>query len=91
MAAAPRDARVVLVTLGSWGDVLPYVALAGGLAARGHRAVVATSACCRERLESLGVEFRCVRPESDWVGDPSTMRRRSHPGLGLIPVRWMSR
>src|SRR5262249_53208242 len=37
--------RVVLVTLGSWGDVLPYLAIALGLQERGHQAILATSAC----------------------------------------------
>jgi UDP:flavonoid glycosyltransferase YjiC (YdhE family) len=84
--ATPVDARVVLVTLGSWGDVLPYVAIALGLRERGHETIVATSACHREKVEALGVGFRSLRPDSDWVANPALMRRRSHPGLGLIRV-----
>jgi UDP:flavonoid glycosyltransferase YjiC (YdhE family) len=34
----------------------------------------------------LGVGFRILRPDSDWVADGDQMRRRSHPGLGLIRV-----
>jgi UDP:flavonoid glycosyltransferase YjiC (YdhE family) len=75
-----------LVTLGSWGDVLPYLAIALGLRERGHQAIVATSVCYREKVEPLGVGFRSARPDSDWVADPALMRRRSHPGLGLIRV-----
>src|SRR5439155_7095982 len=78
--------RVVLATLGSWGDVLPYVAIALGLRERGHQVILATSACYRLKVEALGVGFRAVRPDSDWVADPALMRRRSHPGLGLIRV-----
>jgi UDP:flavonoid glycosyltransferase YjiC (YdhE family) len=77
---------VVLATLGSWGDVLPYVTIALGLRERGHQAILATSACYRERVEALGLDFRGLRPDSDWVADPALMRRRSHPGLGLIRV-----
>jgi UDP:flavonoid glycosyltransferase YjiC (YdhE family) len=76
----------VLVTLGSWGDVLPYLAIALGLRDRGYQVILATSACHREKVEPLGVGFRSVRPDSDWVADPALMRRRSHPGLGLIRV-----
>jgi UDP:flavonoid glycosyltransferase YjiC (YdhE family) len=75
-----------LVTLGSWGDVLPYLAIALGLRERGQQVILSTSACHRERVEALGVGFRSVRPDSDWVADPALMRRRSHPGLGLIRV-----
>jgi UDP:flavonoid glycosyltransferase YjiC (YdhE family) len=76
----------VLVALGSWGDVLPYLEIALGLRDRGHQAILATSACYRERVEALGVGFRRVRPDSDWVANPTLMRRRSHSGLGLIRV-----
>lgn len=78
--------QVVLVTLGSWGDVLPYLAIALGLRERGHPVILATSACYREKVNALGVGFRSVRPDSDWIADPALMRRRSHPGLGLIRV-----
>jgi len=76
----------VFAALGSWGDVLPYLAIALGLQERGHQVLLATSACYREKVEALGVGFRAVRPNSDWVADPALMRRRSHPGLGLIRV-----
>src|SRR5262245_11051299 len=82
----PDGRRVVFATLGSWGDVLPYVAIALGLRDRGHRVILATSECYREKVEALGVEFRVARPDSDWVADPEQMRRRSHPTLGLIRV-----
>ena len=64
--------EVVFVTLGSWGDVLPYLAIALGLRERGHQVILATSACHRAKVEALGVGFRAVRPDSDWVADPRT-------------------
>src|SRR5262249_17656938 len=82
----PGGRRVVLATLGSWGDVLPYLAIPLGLQERGHQVILATSACYREKVEALGINFRLVRPDSDWVTNPALMRRRSHPGLGLIRV-----
>jgi len=56
---------VVLATLGSYGDVNPYLGLAVELAARGHRPVVATSAYYRDYVESEGVGFRAIRPDVD--------------------------
>jgi UDP:flavonoid glycosyltransferase YjiC (YdhE family) len=55
--------RIVLTTFGSLGDLHPYVALALGLQARGHEAVIATSARYREKVEALGIGFRAVRPD----------------------------
>ncbi len=48
-----RPKRVVLTAVGSLGDLHPYIAIALGLKARGHEAVVATSACYREKVEAL--------------------------------------
>jgi UDP:flavonoid glycosyltransferase YjiC (YdhE family) len=81
-----KQRRIVLAAFGSWGDVLPYTAIALGLKERGHQAILATSACYREKVEGLGIAFRTLRPDSDWVSNPQLMRRRSSLGLGLIRV-----
>src|SRR5205809_109778 len=62
MTPSGRKARIVLTTFGSLGDLHPYLAVAQGLRDRGHDAVVATSGEYRERVESLGLGFRAVRP-----------------------------
>jgi hypothetical protein len=40
--------RIDLTTFGSLGDLHPYIAVALGLQARGHEAVIATSAAYRQ-------------------------------------------
>jgi UDP:flavonoid glycosyltransferase YjiC (YdhE family) len=55
--------RIVLATFGSLGDLHPYVALALELRARGHEAILATSANYREKIEALGIGFASVRPD----------------------------
>src|SRR5262249_55960786 len=52
-----------LTTFGSLGDLHPYIALALGLQARGHDAVIATSGFYRQKIETLGLGFRAVRPD----------------------------
>ncbi len=78
--------RVVVTTLGSLGDLHPYLAIAMGLRTRGHEAIVATSKCYRERVEGLGLGFRAMRPDSDWVADPGAMRRFTDPRWGLVRI-----
>ena len=78
--------RIVLTTFGSLGDLHPYLAVALGLRARGHDAVIATGECYRPKVEALGLGFRAVRPDCDWVSDPEVMRRMSHSRWGLIRV-----
>lgn len=81
-----RKKRIVVTTHGSLGDLHPYVAIALGLQVRGHETVLATGECYRRKIEALGLGFRPVRPDSDWVTDPDVMRRIMHPRWGLIRV-----
>jgi UDP:flavonoid glycosyltransferase YjiC (YdhE family) len=68
--------RIVLTTFGSLGDLHPYIAVALGLQARGHEAVIATSGYYRQKVEALGLGFRAVRPDHhDPEADPELMRR----------------
>ena len=62
--------RVCILTLGSRGDVQPYVALARGLDAAGHRTAVCAAPAFREFIESHGVEFASFD-----TGDPQAMLR----------------
>jgi UDP:flavonoid glycosyltransferase YjiC (YdhE family) len=68
------------------GDLHPYVAIALGLRARGHEAVLATSECYRRKIEALEIGFRAVRPDSDWVADPEVMRRVTDLRWGTMRV-----
>ncbi len=65
--AGARPRRIVLTTLGSYGDLNPYLGLAVALRARGHRPVVATMPYYRTVVEREGIDFHPVRPD----GDPS--------------------
>ncbi len=64
-AAISVNSRILLATLGSYGDVNPFVGLAVGLKARGYHPVVATSPWYRDYVEGAGVEFAPVRPDID--------------------------
>jgi rhamnosyltransferase subunit B len=82
----PRSAvkrRIVLTTFGSLGDLHPYIAIALGLEARGHEAILATSGFYRGKVEALGIGFRAVRPDMpDLDADPGLMRRIMDRRLG---------
>ena len=65
-AQARPPLRVAIATVGTRGDVQPYVALALALRRRGHHVVVATEA----RMEAFvrgfggGLEWRCIEGDS---------------------------
>ncbi len=54
--------RVVMATIGSFGDLHPYIALALEMRKRYIEPVIATSEIYRQRIESLNIEFYPIRP-----------------------------
>ena len=61
--------NVTCLTIGSRGDVQPYIALCKRLLAEGHRPRIATHAEFKGWIEGHGIEFRCVG------GDPAELMR----------------
>ncbi|CDO70233.1 Glycosyltransferase Family 1 protein [Trametes cinnabarina] len=64
-----RPLHFTFLTIGSRGDVQPYIALAKGLMADGHRVRIATHGEFKEWVESHGIEFGYVG------GDPAELMR----------------
>jgi rhamnosyltransferase subunit B len=56
-----RRKRIVIATIGSLGDLHPYMAVALGLRLRGHHVVLASLSSYRSRVESAGLDFRPLR------------------------------
>ncbi len=81
--------HITIVTLGSRGDVEPYVALASGLAAAGHEVRLATHDRYRSEIEAAGLEF------SPAAGDPRALVEEEAGQRwlesGRNPVRIMQR
>jgi rhamnosyltransferase subunit B len=65
--------RIVLATFGSYGDLNPFVGIARGLQARGHRPVIASNEEWRSHVEKAGVEFQPVRPGWNVRLDPNRL------------------
>ncbi|KAH7129402.1 hypothetical protein B0J13DRAFT_598415 [Dactylonectria estremocensis] len=61
--------KITCLTIGSRGDVQPYIALCKGLLAEGHKPRIATHGEFQEWIESHGIEFRRVE------GDPAELMR----------------
>jgi len=64
------DMRICILTLGSRGDVQPYLALARGLDAAGHRTTICGTPAFRPFVESYGLEFASFD-----TGDPQALLR----------------
>lgn len=55
-----RSLHFTMLTIGSRGDVQPYIALAKGLIAEGHKVKIATHGEFREWIESVSAFFSVV-------------------------------
>ena len=73
--------RIVITSLGSYGDVYPYIGLACALRDRGHRPVVATSASYRPAVEQENLEFQPLGPDVD-LRDEAALKRVMDPRRG---------
>ena len=93
--------RIVMATLGSFGDVHPYVALALEMKNRGVVPIIVTGEAYRKKIESLGIEFRPMRPRLPGVDDLQAVEmvdRVMDPKRGaeylfrelLLPALWHS-
>jgi rhamnosyltransferase subunit B len=61
--------RFLIATLGSLGDLHPYIAVGRALRDRGQQVVLASSEEYRAAAESAGLEFVAVRPSMAELGD----------------------
>lgn len=76
-------ARFLLTTLGSLGDLHPYIAVGLGLRERGHTVVIATSELYRAKVEGEGLGFAPIRPDlGQLLDDPEAVARLVHPRRG---------
>jgi len=67
---------ILLATIGSLGDLHPYLAVGKALVARGQPVRVATSIDYRARVEAAGLEFAPLAPSIAELGDREQIARR---------------
>jgi len=79
--------RIVIPTIGTRGDVQPYIALALGLQNAGHRVTLASHPVMEPLVRPHGVDFRPIGPDVDVGRAAAAIRGRSRNWLlGLIRV-----
>ena len=71
--------RIVLATMGSWGDIFPVIGLAKGLTEAGHDVRIAASPAYDELVQGEGLEFSGIGPAlgfSDYAREPKILSGR---------------
>ncbi|MGD8807289.1 MAG: glycosyltransferase [Chloroflexota bacterium] len=77
--------RVLIPTIGSRGDVQPFIALAQGLEQAGHAARLMSHPGMRSLVEDHGVTFSPMGPEIDMAWEAAVIRQQ--PGHTLSALR----
>ena len=80
--------RITILTIGSRGDVQPYLALAVGLQRAGYSVRVASHAIFESLIRGYGVDFALVRfNPRDVVSHPQVQKARSNIFRFMLTVR----
>ena len=83
--------RIVLTTIGSFGDLHPKIEIAFELRRRGHQVVFATHQEYQDKIEGLGFEFHRMRPDNTALNDPAEMARMMdlRTGTEYVARNWI--
>ena len=69
--------KIAMFTMGTRGDVQPYIYLSKGLMKAGYDVTLGTHPCWRDLVESFGVHFEPVGPDIDIEEETSIIRGKS--------------
>jgi UDP:flavonoid glycosyltransferase YjiC (YdhE family) len=69
--------KIIIPTIGTRGDLQPYIALALGLQEVGHKVIVASHPCMRGLVQSYGVLFVPIGPDIDIGYETAIIRGKS--------------
>jgi UDP:flavonoid glycosyltransferase YjiC (YdhE family) len=79
--------KIIIPTIGTRGDVQPYIALSLGLQKSGHDVTLASHPCMRTLVESYGVNFASIGPDIDIAHETAIIRGKSpHWMIGFMRV-----
>lgn len=77
--------KVLIPTMGTRGDIQPYIALAKGLNNAGFNTTIATHPCWRDLIRKYHIEFASIGPDIDIEYEASVIRGSSKNWmLGVI-------
>ncbi|MCX6368321.1 MAG: glycosyltransferase [Armatimonadetes bacterium] len=83
--------RITLATLGSFGDLHPFLAIGLGLKARGHDVTLASCPIYKSKVEAAGLRFAPLRPDAPSPEKASELAERvmdARKGTRAVMDEW---
>ena len=81
--------KIAMFTMGTRGDVQPYIYLSGALAAKGYDVTLGSHPCWRGLIEGAGVHFEPIGPDIDIELEAAAIRGKS-PNAAMSMIRTMN-
>ena len=77
--------KIAMFTMGTRGDVQPYIILSRALMNSGFDVILGSHPCWRSLIESYGVHFEPVGPDIDIEAEAAAIRgKSSNAALSMI-------
>ena len=77
--------KIAMFTMGTRGDIQPYIFLARGLVRNGYDVVLGSHPCWRDLVESAGIHFEPIGPDIDIEKEAAAIRgRNQNPALSML-------
>lgn len=77
--------QIAVFTMGTRGDIQPYLYLAQALGEAGHQVVLGTHPCWKEMVEQSGVSFTPIGPDVDIQLEAAVIRGKvKNPALSML-------
>ncbi len=81
----PKEMKIIIPTIGSRGDVQPFIALAQGLEKAGYKTVLASHPVMKPLVESYDVTFEPIGPDIDLAERVAIIRQQArNAAIGLV-------
>ena len=81
--------KIAMFTMGTRGDVQPYIYLSRALKAKGYDVTLGSHPCWRGLIEDAGVHFESIGPDIDIEMEAAVIRGKS-PNAAMSMIRTMN-
>lgn len=77
--------KIAMFTMGTRGDIQPYIFLSKELIRKGHDVTLGSHPCWRNLVESSGIRFEPIGPDIDIEKEAAIIRgKNSNPAISML-------
>ena len=77
--------KIAMFTMGTRGDIQPYIFLARELVRNGYDVVLGSHPCWRDLVESVGIHFEPIGPDIDIEKEAAAIRgKNQNPAISML-------